>query len=786
MRARSSPSGGRRGPRLAAGLLTSLTLGAWLVLSAIPASADITACAVASAPLTGVTMSMTIDATTPPDVLGRNVAGVITIAQFPVIVGVPLTGGCAGATVNNIDTIAVTGTAAQVETFAIDLANGGFVGTDGVEVAIDVDLTADAGDALTITGSSGADNIRFGTDGVNLNGDDDVDLTYAPVTTLTVNGGAGNDIISGVGGLGTDDPATDDLVINGNAGDDTLTGGDGDDTINGGDGVDTINGGDGVDIVNGDAGNDTVDGGAGDDSAAGSVNGGLGDDTVLGSSGDDTLDGGDGDDTLDGGSGDDTIDAGTASTCVGGCWDWIDEGTSDNGSDVFLATLGTATVDYSGRTNPVTVTIGAGLTNDGESGEKDDVQATIYEVIGGAGDDTLTADAAGSALAGGPGADELNSGAGTDVLDYSTDTAGVSVDLSTDSDATIVGVQPTVSGGDAEGDVVSAGFEDIWGGDGNDTLIGDDAVNGIDGGAGNDAITGGLGADILTGWTGDDTFDEGAVTSGLDTITGGLGVDTIDYGARTTDTLVDLTGVTASGQDTVAPFGTAEEGDLVTAENASTGTGDDTILGNADDNVLSGGAGADDMDGAGGADTVDYSADTVGVVVNLSSGVVSGGDAEGDVIDNLENATGGAGNDSFTGSNDDNVLVGGAGDDTFVGRGGDDSIDGGAGVDTMNYSASASGVYVSLKTGSAAGITEDSDTLVGIENVTGTVFKDTLIGDAFANVLRGRAGKDTIKGAAGDDSLYGGSGNDYLNGGAGTDLGKGGAGDDTIKHCELP
>jgi len=792
MRARSSPSGGRRVPRLVAGLVTSLTLGAWLVLSAIPASAVTTNCDVNTVAFTGVTVQITVAAAAAT--LGRTTAGVIT--DTGVALADPDADGnsCAGATVNNIDAIAVTG-GAGAELLTIDLANGGFVGTDGNEVDISLALGAGA-DTLTITGTAGAENIRFGVDGVNLNGDDDVDLTgETTAEIITVNAGGGNDTLSGAGGLGTGLTATEALVLNGGDGVDTITGGSGADTINGDAGDDVVDGAGGNDgatgtpataKVQGGAGDDTVSGGAGNDD----VFGDAGDDTVLGGSGNDNVDGGDGDDTLSGGDGTDTIDAGALNTCAVGCWDWIDEGAAANGNDTFLATAGNATVDYSGRTNPVTVTIGA-AANDGETDELDNVQATIYEVIGGAGDDTLTADAAGSALAGGPGADTLNGGAGTDVLDYSTDTAGVSVDLSTDSNATIGGVQPTVSGGDAQGDLVNALFEDIWGGEGNDTLTGNDAANAIDGGPGDDVITGGLGADTLTGWTGDDTFDEGAVNSGKDDIEGGLGdADTVDYSARTTDTAVDLaaTALTAddSGADTDAD-GVGEEGDaIVGVENALTGAGDDTIIGSGEDNLIFGGAGADDMDGAGGADTVCYSADTVGVVVNLSTDVVSGGDAEGDVIANFENVNGGAGNDSLTGTNDDNVLVGGAGDDTFVGRGGDDSIDGGAGVDTMNYSASASGVYVSLKTGSAAGITEGSDTLVGIENVTGTVFKDTMTGDAFANVLRGGAGKDTIKGSAGDDSLYGGSGNDYLNGGAGTDFCKGGAGDDTIKHCELP
>ena len=53
-----------------------------------------------------------------------------------------------------------------------------------------------------------------------------------------------------------------------------------------------------------------------------------------------------------------------------------------------------------------------------------------------------------------------------------------------------------------------------------------------------------------------------------------------------------------------------------------------------------------------------------------------------------------------------------------------------------------------------------SDTLIGIENLTGSGFNDMLTGDANANVLSGGAGNDTLDGGAGNDTLDGGAGND--------------------------
>ena len=61
------------------------------------------------------------------------------------------------------------------------------------------------------------------------------------------------------------------------------------------------------------------------------------------------------------------------------------------------------------------------------------------------------------------------------------------------------------------------------------------------------------------------------------------------------------------------------------------------------------------------------------------------------------------------------------------------------------------------------------DTLISIENVTGSGFDDSLTGDGGDNVLTGLAGSDTLVGGNGADLLDGGAGNDVMNGGNGTD-----------------
>ena len=73
------------------------------------------------------------------------------------------------------------------------------------------------------------------------------------------------------------------------------------------------------------------------------------------------------------------------------------------------------------------------------------------------------------------------------------------------------------------------------------------------------------------------------------------------------------------------------------------------------------------------------------------------------------------------------------------------------------------------------GVAQDTlqgvDTLVSIENVTGTSFGDTLIGDGGDNWLGGQSdgSADTISGNGGNDLIVDGRGDHILDGGAGVD-----------------
>jgi Ca2+-binding RTX toxin-like protein len=108
------------------------------------------------------------------------------------------------------------------------------------------------------------------------------------------------------------------------------------------------------------------------------------------------------------------------------------------------------------------------------------------------------------------------------------------------------------------------------------------------------------------------------------------------------------------------------------------------------------------------------------------------------------------------------VLDGYGGNDELKGGGGADTLEGGTGTDTAVYTDSNAAVTVNLISGLGFGGTAEGDTLDDIENVTGSIYADTLMGDANANELFGSNGDDTLKGGGGADTLEGGSGIDTV------------------------
>ncbi len=128
---------------------------------------------------------------------------------------------------------------------------------------------------------------------------------------------------------------------------------------------------------------------------------------------------------------------------------------------------------------------------------------------------------------------------------------------------------------------------------------------------------------------------------------------------------------------------------------------------------------------------------------------------------------GGGGNDYIVLGSEDNVIDGGPGADY---------IDGGGGVNTASYADSAAGVTVNLATGVARGGDASGDTLLNIQNLSGSVYGDTLTGDSRANSINGYLGADSLSGGGGNDTItmegsgkYTHEGAYSISGGAGAD-----------------
>lgn len=304
---------------------------------------------------------------------------------------------------------------------------------------------------------------------------------------------------------------------------------------------------------------------------------------------------------------------------------------------------------------------------------------------------------------------------------------------------------------------------------------------------------------------------------------------TFDDGFSISLTALRLPGVqTTAGDDVV--IGTAAGDSLVAGlgnDVLSGGGGGDMLRGEGGDDVLEGGAGGDTLDGgadsnSGGlpvgdswfGDTARYAASAASVMVDLSTGQASGGDAAGDVLIGIENIVGTSldpntgdrligndarnrlfglnGNDQLEGRGGDDVLVGGVGNDKLYGGDGDDSIsgddgadiiDGGAGNDVLHGGFDGDQIEGGAGDDMISGGFGDDSKLHGGEGndvVAGNEGNDVLTGWTGDDKLSGDSGNDTLYGSDGADTLVGGDGNDQLDGGNGDDKYYGGAGDDVL------
>ena len=199
-----------------------------------------------------------------------------------------------------------------------------------------------------------------------------------------------------------------------------------------------------------------------------------------------------------------------------------------------------------------------------------------------------------------------------------------------------------------------------------------------------------------------------------------------------------------------------------------TGDGDDEVdaRGSTVPMIIDGGAGNDDLVGAGRPDV-------------LAGGP---GDDTLDAAGGPDALSGGEGADVLTGGTGDDYLVGGPGDDREEGGDGDDILDqgpapdgadivsGGDGKDTAAYDRRTGGVVLAPGDLFLDGQADEGDLLLGdLEALLGGDGDDTLTGSIGPDALFGGAGDDTISAGEGDDALAGGRGDDALDGGSGQD-----------------
>ena len=151
--------------------------------------------------------------------------------------------------------------------------------------------------------------------------------------------------------------------------------------------------------------------------------------------------------------------------------------------------------------------------------------------------------------------------------------------------------------------------------------------------------------------------------------------------------------------------------------------------------------------GGGAVDTLDYTAYTSGIVVNLAAGTATGTAA----ISGLEIILGGSGNDLFTAGTFTATLTGGTGDDTYTFLNGFGNITVvelvGGGTDTLDFSAVTSPLQFTIGTTVTDGTHTVTHTGNYVENLTGGSAADTFVfgdGIVLAGSVDGRGGNDTL------------------------------------------
>lgn len=152
------------------------------------------------------------------------------------------------------------------------------------------------------------------------------------------------------------------------------------------------------------------------------------------------------------------------------------------------------------------------------------------------------------------------------------------------------------------------------------------------------------------------------------------------------------------------------------------------------------------------------------IITGTLDGETLNGTADDDVISGLD------GSDELIGGDGDDSLHGGDGDDYLEGGVGDDLYDGGDGVDVAAYyDHGYAPVTVDLTNTDWQDTGQGLDKLIGIENLLGTQYGDTLTGNDQDNRIDPRAGFNIVHALGGDDIINSDYGDGLIDGGDGVD-----------------
>jgi len=442
------------------------------------------------------------------------------------------------------------------------------------------------------------------------------------------------------------------------------------------------------------------------------------------------------------------------------------------------------------------------------------------ELIGGNGDDNLTAGDGPTTLTGGEGVDRLTGGDGDDTIHGDGGDDILDGGFGDDEIHGGEGID-TITGGMGDDELFGdAGNDELNGGKGDDKLYGGADVDTLYGDSGNDELHGDAGADELHGQEGQDTLYGG---DDADHLYGGVGIDWLHgeggadwlYGQRSNDVLYGGEGDDNmyGGLDSDELHGeggvdTIYAGDVFNpspgephAEHIITGgEGGDTIYGDygddwidagegdntvysydGEDEILAGGGNDyihsgdqdDEIDAGDGDNTVigGYGAE----IITTGSGTdyidARGGGAPSEDV--VQTIVSGDGPDTIYGDHGADDIRSDGGADVIQSYDGDDYIDSGAENDTVTTWDGNDEVYL----GSGNDTADLGD---GVKYVEGNSGDDTITAGTGENLIFGHGGDDILRSGGGDDRIYAGEGDDEVYGGGGDDLLIGFMGDDTI------